>query len=207
MLEKFEQLDKNAFIDGFRRKFNNVLKKAPIIAKVRVIEPDVLIEVEGFHQNPIQYTFDYSIGLKRNIFNLRTLLKDLTFPILEHEVTEKVDYSQEEIEDLIHNKGYPVDKALTAKKEITKIKQYRIERVIIDRDEVFLEDVETLERKRYRLIGISLFLYGIRGGKYTKKEAGKYFFNKASFLNDIYPEKEWNKQKRFNNDTEYVTIG
>jgi hypothetical protein len=213
MIESYDEFNKSKFLEAFKRKFNNVLKKAPIKAKVNVYEPTVLIEVEGFDQNPIQYTFDYSISpktdlaLKKNIYNLRNLLKELTFPIIEVESEETLDYTQEEIEKLIHEENYSVDEALGAKKVIKKTKNYKIERVIIDRDEIFIEDLETNERKRYRLIGVSFFLFNLRNGKFNKKTAGSYFFEKAKFLNDILPEKEWIKTRHQNNNkTEYVTI-
>lgn len=210
MLEDYQEFNKRKFLEDFKRKFNNVLKKAPIQARVKVIENDVFIEVNGYKNNPIKYTFDFSIPLKRNIFLIREELKKLTFPIIEKEFEIEEDYSPEEVEKLIYDKHYNVEDALNAKKIIKSKKKFRLERVIIDRDEVFIEDLDTQERKRYRLIGISFFLYGLRNGKFNASSGGNYFFSKAQFLNDILPEKEWNNSYKYTpskvDRTNYVTI-
>ena len=121
MLEEYKVFNKKKFLEDFKRKFNNVIKKSPILAKVEVIEPDVSIFVESYDNNPIKYTFDYNLNVKLNIYNIRKMLKEKVFPIIEIESIIEESFTSEEVEELIFKEGYNVDEALSSVKQIKEI--------------------------------------------------------------------------------------
>lgn len=201
------RFDKEEFIQDFMKKMKSVLLRVPIKAEVRLIEPKVIISVLS-RKDDLEYELDYTLPVKKNIFNIRKDLMDKTFPTFIVETFKEVPYSPDEQEKLIHEEGYSVETALSAKKKIVSRVRFKIDKVIIDHDKMIVLELDTGKRFLFKLkrYPISIFLKNLRTkwvGEEGEIEAGAVFNQHSIFLERIYSEKEYAEMK--NNQS--VSIG
>lgn len=188
-------MDKEKFLQDFKRKFDNVLIKRPIRAEVHIIEPEVYIKVLG-REDIIKFKFNYLESVKKNIHDLIELLTE-TFPIVTKTTIYEEDLPMEEVERLVAKNIYSLDEALLKKKSISETEDFRITKVIINRDEVFVQSLDTGKIFRYYFhMPISVYLKRYREYLWTSEQAGDIFFEKAEFIEEIFPEEEWETMQR-----------
>ncbi len=99
-------------------------------------------------------------------------------------VTEESDYTSDEIRELIKS-GVPENDALMARKENSFHVRWRIERVIVRRDELFLRNLENDTVNHYKIkMPCILFLKRFRE-KLSPFEAYELFDSKAVLLQEV----------------------
>lgn len=195
MIAQYEKIDAGKWKEDFLKKFQNLIKKAPIIAQITMLENSVKIKEFKSEKN-YEFTFDYSLPIKIFIHNLVEIFEQEVYPVI---ILKKITFEKctpEEVEKLIEE-GMSVDEALSYKKEIIDSIRYRIYKTIINHDEIFIKNELTKERSRYKFPSgtVSLFFKKLRAG-ISEEEAGKYFFDNAQYLNRIYPENIWNEMNK-----------
>lgn len=178
------------FLDIFTHKFSNFCSKSPTLLTFQTNMSGVLVKEQGTGKF-LDYKFDHSIGVKQNIKIIKDWLVENTYPVLIQEKKEYSDYSNEEIEELIDTGISPEQAVLMRKEKISLIK-WKITRILIKKDELFLVNMENNKQFRFKMkCPCTIFLRNLRE-KWTPT-VGWHFFEKNSYvLNEIIdvPESE-----------------
>ena len=196
-------VDKEQFVKVFLYKLRNLLKRSAFAFyhSVQFADPYVHITISNLKED-LTYKIDYSLPVKKNIFYVKNLLLEY-FPVFKYVEMKERKATAEETEEMINN-GMSVDQALTqtikTKKELT----YRIQRILIDKDEIFIYCKELDREFRYKMksrLPLSLFLTKIKNKEYEDLyELGNIFFDNSIFLDTIIKNNETNKilKKEYN---------
>ena len=168
------------FLREFVKRFKNFCHKAPVVLTFKTTPTSVV--VHEYHSNEVKvFEFDFTQSVKANIKTIKDWLMENKYPVL-IEVQES-EYTPGEVDKMV-TRGMDVGDALGKKRE-TPIR-WRIEKVIVPRDELFLRNLETQKVYRYKLDMPSvLFLKKIRE-KLDPFMAWSLFKEKATLLNEIY---------------------
>lgn len=173
----------------FRKKFDNFCKKAPILMSYIITDDKVTLFKHDDTEESKKlfiYSFDYQKNVKENIKDIKDTLLGKHYPILVETIVEQEDYTAEELNQLVSEGKISLDDVDVAHKENKKTSRWRIERVIILRDEIFLRNLETNRIFRYRMkVPVTLFLKKMRNN-FTVEESWEYFTNKSILINEIY---------------------
>lgn len=193
MVERTEYVDKFSCIESIIKKTENVLRKSPIKASLKVIDPDIIVTIEksGNEQLTHTYRVNFNESIKRNVFLLREGLKQY-FPIICLRDIEEISLSAQEAEKKL-SEGYSLEEVLSMKKEKITDKRYQIEKVFVPKDQLFIEDIETGERFLYKFnkMFVTVFLKRYREREWSELQAGEEFKKYSVFLEKIYSEDEW----------------
>lgn len=190
MIKGIKTFNENQFLRDFKRRFTNLLEKAPIKAFATYYRDKVSLDVEG--SDIYEYPFNFSEDVKKNIYKIKQHLVKEVYPIIIVAKKFYEDYSAEDRERFIKT-GMSLEEALSVKKQIIKNEEFKITKVVIKRDELFLENIKTGKNFRYKLnMPISIFMKRLREGIYTPEKAGEIFLDKSVLITEIYSEKEWN---------------
>ena len=169
------KIDTTKYKEDFTKKFNNFGEKAPIMISFAIDEFGVTIVHENSGEKYI-YDWDFTVPVKAFIHKIKQDLSYNHYPRLIKEV-EVMDEDAAVDQILEGENPDSLDKSKTIKKEIT----YRIDKVLMMKDQFILVDESTGESYCYQLNGSSVyFLKNYRNGVYKDiKEAGDYFFKNA----------------------------
>ena len=176
------------FKRGFKKKFDNFCKKAPIHMSYLLISDSI----DVYSHNDVRqskkifsFPFDYRVDIKENIKRIKDILLRDFYPVLSQSKTTYSDYSIEELNKMVSEGKISLDDINTVKQESTETVMWRIERVIVIRDEVFIRNLTTNEVFRYKMkIPVTLFLKKCRVNL-TETEAWDYFAAKSILKNKI----------------------
>jgi len=188
MLNNEIDFDLNEFKQIFKKKFDNFCKKAPIHMSYMIMNDsvDVYSHDDGKQSTKLFiYTFDFKFGVKENIKCIKDILLEKFYPILIQEKITYSDYSIEDLNKLVSEGKISLDDINTVRHKVTTIERWRIERVIVIRDEVFIRNLTTDKEFRYKMkIPVTIFLRKCRVNL-TETEAWNYFAAKSVFKNEI----------------------
>jgi hypothetical protein len=182
--------DITEFKQIFKKKFDNFCKKAPILMSYILVNDS--IDIYSYDDNKqslklFSYSFDYTKGVKENIKSIKDILLADHYPRMTQNIIIYSDYTPEELNQLVSEGKVSIDEIGTAKREQVQITTWRIERVIVIRDEIFIRNMLTNEEFRYRMkIPVTVFLKKCRTN-FTPEEAWDYFENKSILKNAILP--------------------
>lgn len=191
-------VDKEQFVKVLLYKLKMVLKRSAFsfYHSIKFADPLVTITINTL-EDDINYTVDYSIPVKKNIFNIKNILMEY-YPKFKFKNIKERKATGDEIEDLINN-GMSVDEALVYNIQEEKIFTYLINRVLIDKNEIFIYCFELDKEFRYRMknsFPITLFLTKIKNKDYENLfELGNIFFENSIFLDSIISSDEVMKNK------------
>ena len=181
------------FLEVFKKKFTSFCNKAPVIISFKVTPTSCFVQEMGTKEIK-KFDFDFNKPVEVNIFEIKQWLLDKKYPRMIQLIEREEDLSPEEAEELI-SQGVPTERVFFGKKKTTEATEWRIEKAIIKRDEVFVRNLSTDKYYRYKLhMPSTIFLKRMREGKYNPFEAWVEFQEKAEFLNEILPLKEDNSQ-------------
>ncbi len=176
------------FKKGFKKKFDNFCKKAPVHMSYMLMNDSIDIyshNDEKQSKKIFNYVFDYQEGVKENIKCIKDILLKDFYPILIQEKVTYSDYSIEDLNRMVSEGSISLDDINTVKQESIETETWRIERVIVIRDEVFIRNLTTNREFRYKMkIPVTLFLKKCRVNL-TETEAWNYFAAKSIFKNEI----------------------
>lgn len=178
-----QKVDSNSYKDLFVNKFENFAEKAPIVISFATDD----LGVSVIHENSGKkyfYPWDYVVPVKSFIHDIKRDLVENHYPRVSRveDVTRVLTAAEQA--DLIASGKYTVnDVPSTITEKVKKI--YRIDKILIMKDEFILVDEDTNEQYCYKM-GSSAFSYlrSYRSGEFNSiDEAGEAFFKKATLVN------------------------
>ena len=183
MIVDKEKVDTGEFIREFCKRFTNFCQKAPVEISFKTTPTSVYIH-EHKSNEVKQFNFDYGKDVKANIKDIKDWLVENKYPVMIQLVVQSRPYSTDEIREMI-NSGVPEDEALMADKEESYHVRWRIERVIVRRDELFLRNIENDAVYHYKIkMPCILFLKRFRE-KLNPFEAYELFEDRAVLLQEV----------------------
>ena len=170
------KIDTTKYKEDFTKKFNNFGEKAPIMISFAIDEFGVTIVHENSGKKYF-YDWDFTIPVKAFIHKIKQDLSYNHYPRLIREI-EVLD-EDSAVDQILEGKD--PESVENTKKTTTKEITYRIDKVLMMKDQFILVEEATGESYCYQLEGSSVyFLKNYRNGVYKNiKEAGDYFFKNA----------------------------
>ena len=174
-------VDTTEFQKVFDKKFSNFCDKAPLLISYQLTPMGVIVK-NIYSQEDKEFNFNFGKEVSQNIFDIKTWLVDNWYPTMV-DIEETIDeYSAEELSSLMREEGLSLDEALKARRVSEKETVWRIEKVILKRDELFVRKISTNQLFRYKLrMPTTIFLQRLRD-RYSKEEAFSVFKEKASII-------------------------
>lgn len=180
------------FLKVFRKKFDNFCQKAPILLSYQADKTQVLLQ-NIYSKDQYVYQFDYMKEVTENIKEIKDWLLENWYPVMEEEHITESELSRSEIEEMVEN-GIPVEKAALAKRTEKTVTNWRIEKIIVRKDEIFVRNMDDDRFYRYVMhMPVTLFLKRHRE-KLTPTHSWTMFKEKAELLNEIYKDYDPTKQ-------------
>lgn len=180
-----QKVDSSSYKDLFVSKFENFAEKAPIIISFATDDLGVSVVHENSGKKYF-YPWDYVVPVKSFIHDIKRDLVANHYPRISRNETITKVLSPAEQADLISQGKYTVDTVpVSIEEEVTKV--YRIDKILIMKDEFILVDEKTSEQYCYKM-NTSAFAYlrSYRSGEFkTLQEAGEVFFKKSSLVNKL----------------------
>jgi hypothetical protein len=183
-----EKINVEMFQREFRKKFDNFCRKAPLLMTYTLSEESISIfeELDSKRRLLFKYEFNFEVTVKENIKRIKDILLSQVYPILIQTETIDESYTSEELNQMVQNKEITLDEAPNIRKKTTNNITWRIERVIVPRDELFIRNLLTNKIYRYRMkYPVTIFLKKLRNNL-TPEKGWSMFFLKSELLNEIY---------------------
>ncbi len=186
MLVNKDKISMDNFLEEFNKRFTNFCSKAPILLSFKVSPLLVHIYIEKTNEiKTFDFDFDYTV--KQCIKKIKDWLIKTQYPVMVQTDICYENYTIEEIKKMVDN-GTDTDEALTKKKIESKDIRWRIERIIVRRDELFVRNLEENKLYHYKLrMPCILFLKKYRE-KFNAFQAWDLFKEKCILLNEIIEE-------------------
>jgi len=179
-----EKIDVKKFLKDFEKSFSNFCKKVPLLLTYAINDSGILIYSKNIQI--MNYTFDFSQDIKNNINNIKQILIKNFYPIMTQVKTIEKDISATELSKLVSSNKISIDEAANYKEKIKEKTDWRIEKVIMNKDELFVRNLSLDKIFRFKLnMPVSFFLRNVRE-KYSQEEAFEIFDKKKDFLNEIF---------------------
>jgi len=176
------------WLNAFHKSFKSFCDKAPLLLSFKITPTTVFLyeqkfDVEIFDLIKI-FEFDFSQDIKTNIKIIKDWLLNNKYPVMIKVVTELKEYNTFEIAQMV-KEGIDYNKAIVLRKTIQHEIQMRIEKLISNRNELFVRNIEINKLYRYRLKMPSLlFLQKIKE-KLDPTQAWELFQSKAALIKEI----------------------
>jgi len=183
-----ERNDSQSYIRDFQKRFNNFAEKAPILLSYSTHPKGVSVIDEG-KSTIYEFDWDFTVPVKAFIHGIKEVLSAKAYPtiILTQKKEELV--TEDEAADLMAM-GVDADQVPETKVRTSKV-SFMIDKVIVFKDTFILKNLHTGQLSRYKLNKSSVvFLKKLRSGALNPSTAGTYFFENATFLNDIESKEE-----------------
>lgn len=180
-----QKVDSGSYKDLFVNKFENFAEKAPIVISFATDDLGVSVVHENSNKKYF-YPWDYVVPVKSFIHDIKRDLAANHYPRISRveEVTRTLTAAEQA--DLISKGEYTLDTVPTSITEkVNKI--YRIDKILIMKDEFIIVDEKTKEQYCYKM-NTSAFSYlrSYRSGEFkTLSEAGDVFFKKSVLVNKL----------------------
>lgn len=183
-----KQIDIGKFKSVFAKKFKNFCSKLPILISYEFLPNGIIIyehfdeENEDNKKQIIYYEYDYPISVQKNIYNIKRQLYDY-LPILTQIIKVEVEAGAQEVNTKVASGEISFNDVTPTGYMIFQERNWQIEKVIIDRDEIFIRDLDTKILYRYKLkYPVFTFLKKLRNEEFTQKEGWEFFIRKAKQL-------------------------
>ena len=184
MLVTEENDSELSFIEVFKKKFANFCTKSPVLLSFDVDLEGVLVKELSLNKTKY-FKFDHAMGVKQNIKVIKDWLIEEIYPVMVQEKKEYSDFSIQELEALISS-GISIEESTLMKKERTEKIVWKILRILVKKDELFLLNLTTNKQYRYKMqMPSTIFLKNLRE-KWTPEEGFLMFEKKSFLLNEIY---------------------
>lgn len=180
-------IDPTEFKKLFEKKFQNFCKKAPILVSYAIT--DSFVTIYGYNdvkesKKLFGYPFDFTKSVKENIKDIKDILVQKHYPVMVQVDTNALPLSAKERTELVE-KGMTVEDALAATNVVSSHREWRIEKVIVLRDELFVRNMYQNRLFRYKMkVPVTIFLKKVRTN-FTPEESWEYFTNKSVRLNEV----------------------
>jgi len=162
MLVDNYKVDVSSFLDDFQSRFRNFCKKAPLFLSYKTFDRGVNLyqyTVDSSKDNGskfeskkvYEYYFDYDLSVKANIANIKHWLQGNLYPGMMLTAVLNEEYSVEELNALVSNGKIKLTDISDVSKTIEKNIYFRIEKIISERDEVFIVELDSNEMFRFKM--------------------------------------------------------
>lgn len=180
----YNKVDSGRYVEVFKDKFSNFAQKAPTLISFVTTNEGVIVVHENTGSR-YEFPWDFTVPVKRFIFEIKQELIKYHYPRLELEEITEVRRSESEIAELLAEGKEDISPV----KEISKVTKYRIDKIITLKDIFILINEDTGQMFRYKMKSSSIyFLKKYRKGQFKDlKEAGKDFFERCELLGEITP--------------------
>lgn len=174
----------NNFDAVFEKKFRNFCSKSPLTLDFRLVGDKVIVfnhsVLNESQAKTITFDLDYSLGEKENIKNIKDELVKL-YPIVFKITEEKL--SDNEIVRLVKEEDIPLEEALTMKTPPKQKDYFKIVRVLNDKNQVIVENLENgdLELRSLRT-PVTLFIKQINE---DPERGSDTFFQSNKFIKKL----------------------
>lgn len=192
MLSEIKSVSYANFENEFTKRFTSFSHKAPILISFTTTPYGVNIYEEKDWDHPNEgnliysYEFNFNKSVKENIKDIKDYLLENIYPIIYEFVTCEEDYTAEELNELVSSGDINFDDVDSAKKIKEETIPWRIEKIIIVRDEIFIRNLESNRCFRYKMrMPVTIFLKKMREDKNSDK-IFDLFLRKSIMLNEIY---------------------
>ena len=173
-----------SFIEEFQKRFSNFCTKSPVLLTFHATIDSVVVIEQGTNKS-LTYKFDHAIGVKQNIKAIKDWLVENTYPIMIQEKKDYSEYSVDEIEKLISETGIAAEQAVLMKKETITKTTWKIVRILVKKDELFVKNLSNNREFRFRMTCPStLFLRNLRS-KWNPTSGWEFFEKHSYVLNEI----------------------
>ena len=180
-----QKVDSNSYKDLFVSKFENFAEKAPIVISFATDDLGVSVVHENSGKKYF-YPWDYVVPVKTFIHDIKRELSDNHYPRISKVERVRRSLTPSEQADLISKGEYTVnDVPSYVDEDVAKV--YRIDKILIMKDEFIIVDENTNEQYCYKM-STSAFSYlrSYRSGEFkTISEAGDVFFKKSTLVNKL----------------------
>ncbi len=180
-----QKVDSSSYRDSFVSKFENFAEKAPIVISFATDDLGVSVVHENSGRKYF-YPWDYVVPVKSFIHEIKRDLSTNHYPRISRVETNVRHLTADEQADMISRGEYTVDTVPDSIEETSR-KVYRIDKILIMKDEFILVDENTDEQYCYRM-NTSAFSYlrSYRSGEFKSlDEAGEVFFRKSVLVNKL----------------------
>jgi|WetSurMetagenome_2_1015567.scaffolds.fasta_scaffold239105_2 hypothetical protein len=183
MLVDEKENEISSFIILFKKKFSNFCSKSPCILSFTNDNTKVIIK-EMTTEIVKDFNFDFNKNVKQNIKIIKDWLIENVYPTMIQEQKIAISLTNEEIEKKIDEGISPEEAVLLIKEKLIKT-TWRIEKILVKKDELFCRNLDTGKQYRFKILMPStIFLRDLRS-KWTKEYAYKVFEKKSKMLNEI----------------------
>jgi len=184
IISKDNKMNQESFNKIFAKKFLNFCNKLPIFVSYTLTPDGIIVyEDEKREEELLNYKFDYSINVQKNIFQIKKILAH-HFPVMtEVRVEEITEVTSDEINRLLNERKISMED-VTAKGYQRKYRRnWVIEKLIINRDELFIRDSKTFESRRYKLrYPVVTFIKKVLEHELSRASAWDFFIGRAELL-------------------------
>ncbi len=182
MLLESNQVDLGKFMKEFEARFASFCDNAPIILTFSVTPVNVILQ-DSKTKEVKEFPFDYTLSVKDNIHTIKEWLIANKYPQMLEVKSIYRARTDEEKQEMI-DKGYSPE-AVTSKATTIVKTRYRIEKLFVKKDILFVRNLTTKEEARYQLnMPSSIFLKKWRE-ELNEEEMFELFKETSTHLNDI----------------------
>lgn len=186
------KIDTETFIAIFTKKFQNFCTRIPLFVSYDITPQSVTIYQyleDGEKKEEIyNFKFDFSIDVKENIYQIRQYLMENYYPFMLQRKSERVVYSSESLNQMISSGTISLDDVDKdgGVYEEKKIK-WRIEKIIVPKDQVFIRNMSDNSVHRYKLrIPCTHFIQKILNEITDLEERWILFEDKSKYISKGY---------------------
>ncbi len=179
----YQKNNSEEYIKQFRKRFTNFCEKMPILVSFVTTNSGVQV-IDETTNKVYDFDWDFSIPVKTFIYGIKNIFTEQCYPIIE-KVEKTIQPISKERQIKLAETGIPFEKIPTSE-EIETSTKYLIDKVLVVKDIFIIKNLESNKMFRYKMNKSSVFfLKKLRSGELNQVEAGKYFFDNSSFLNEI----------------------
>jgi hypothetical protein len=178
MILDSENLDLQEFFKTFNKRFESFCQNLPILLSYRVVQP---LHVEMLFEN-IEHIHNFNFNISPED-NIGEILKEIRkyFPVIIKEEIKKTEVDQYEVIRYVRKEGMSFKEAYEKASQSVQRERFRIERVIVMKDNFLIKNLDTDENPVwYKYQGSCIgFLKKIRERNMPIEALGNMFFERA----------------------------
>lgn len=192
MIVEQNRIDTETFITVFTKKFQNFCTRVPLFVSYDITPGEVTIfqHLGNGEQKEVimNYKFDFSIDVKENIFQIREYLMNNYYPTMIQKKNILIVHTPEKLNQMISSGKISLDDVNNQGGVYEEtIIEWRIEKIIVQKDQVFIRNLTDNEVKRYKLrIPCTHFIQKIINDITDKEERWVLFEDKSKFIGEAY---------------------
>lgn len=183
----------------FEQKFTNFCKKSPLLLSYVASDEGVFIYVHNNAYDPdektlaLRYVFDFTKSVKENIFNIRLRLVKEWYPLMEQRTYEDHHYNPTELNAMVERGEITLNDIGPGGLKVPMTVTWRIERVLVLKDELFVRNITTGELFHYRTrMPVSILLRKLL--PMTPLKRWELFREKAVFIRQMEEDADLKQQ-------------